>query len=256
VTGWLPGWQFAATGLLLPPLLLILAIPPACFAARRSRAAAWLGAGCALAVLAMATPLATDLLINSLEPRGARAAAEEPGAIVILGGDVAHGGGKHEPGPLTLERLRAGAALHRATGLPILVTGGVLGRGEPALARLMARSLREDFGVPVRWIEDRAGDTRDNATFAAELLRADGIDEALVVTHGWHMGRALGAFERLCFTAEPRPLRPASMLQWDIWSLAPRPDHLAESWLALREWAGRLVYAWRDGAPPPPCRRI
>jgi hypothetical protein len=27
----------------------------------------------------------------------------------------------------------------------------------------------------------------------------------------------------------------------------PRPDHLARSWFALREWAGLLVYRLRDG---------
>jgi uncharacterized SAM-binding protein YcdF (DUF218 family) len=256
VTGWLDGWQAALTGLLLPPFLLVLVIVPAAFAARRRRWAGGLAAGCALGVLALATPMASDLLAASLEPRGTAPEHGEPRAIVILGGDVAHGGAALEPGPLTLERLRAGAALHRATGLPILVTGGVLGRGEPPLATLMARSLREDFGVPVRWVEDRARDTRENAVFAAAMLRAEGIGETLLVTHGWHMGRALQAFARLCFAADARPLRTAPRNRWGAWSIAPRPDHLAESWFALREWAGRLVYAWRDGAPPPSCRRI
>jgi uncharacterized SAM-binding protein YcdF (DUF218 family) len=256
VTGWLDGWQVALTGLLLPPLLLVLAIVPTAFAARRWRGAAWLAAGLALGVLALATPLASDRLFASLEPTAAPSGPDKPRAIIILGGDVSHGGAIYEPGPLTLERLRAGAALHRATGLPILVTGGVLGPGEPSLAMLMARSLREDFGIPVRWIEDRARDTRENAIFATAALSAEGIGEALLVTHGWHMGRALQAFSRQCFAVDPRPLRPAPGHRWGVWSLAPRPDHLADSWFALREWAGRLVYAWRDGAPPASCRGI
>jgi len=256
VSGWLDGWQVALTGLLLPPFLLAMAVVPLAFAARRRRWAAWLAAGCALGLLALATPMASSLLIASLEPSAASPGPGEPRAIIILGGDVAHGRAGEEPGPLTLERLRAGAALHRATGLPLLVTGGVLSPGEPPLATLMARSLRQDFGVAARWVEERARDTRENAAYAAAALRAEGIGEALVVTHGWHMVRALEAFARLCFAADPAPLRAAPRIRWGAWSLAPRPDHLAESWFALREWAGRLVYAWRDGAPPSPCRRI
>ena len=47
------------------------------------------------------------------------------------------------PGFLTLDRLRAGAALHRRTGLPILVTGGSLQPDRPAIATVMADSLRD-----------------------------------------------------------------------------------------------------------------
>lgn len=253
--GWLDGWQFALTGVLLPPFLLVLAIVPAGFAARRWRWAAWLAAACALGVLALATPLVSSLLAASLEP-AATPPRGKARAIVILGGEVAHGGRGPEPGPLTLERLRAGAALHRASGLPILVTGGVLGPGEPPLALLMARSLREDFGVAVRWTEARARDTRENAAFASAILRADGIDEAMLVTHAWHMSRASQAFTRQCFAVDPAPLRLRSPFRWNTWSLVPRPDHLADSWFALREWAGRIVYAWRDGAPPATCREI
>jgi hypothetical protein len=33
--------------------------------------------------------------------------------------------------------------------------------------------------------------------------------------------------------------------------LVPRPDHLAMSWFALREWAGLLAYRLRDGPARP-----
>ncbi|WP_421994083.1 YdcF family protein [Roseococcus sp.] len=253
ISGWTSGLQGVLTGLLLPPMLLaVVALPTGLLAWRgRSRHDRnWSGlacAACALGLLLMATPLASDLLMASLERDVPRAEpAPGAGAIVILGGDVAHGL-TSEPGPLTLERLRFGAALHRATGLPILVTGGVLGQGQPAIATLMARSLADDFAVPVRWIEPRARDTRENVAFAAAMLREAGIQEALLVTHAWHMPRALDAFARLGFTVHARPLRRDGPVEWGAASLAPRPDHLTESWFALREWAGRLVYALRDG---------
>ena len=56
---------------------------------------------------------------------------QPPQAIVILGGDTLRGASQTpivHLGPLSLERVRAGALLARRTGLPILVTGGRLRR--------------------------------------------------------------------------------------------------------------------------------
>jgi uncharacterized SAM-binding protein YcdF (DUF218 family) len=241
--------QGLLTALLLPPLLLALAILAlGVMAARGWRGAGWLAAAAALAILALATPYAAGTLRAGLEaaiptpPPGPAA-----GAIVILGGDSIGAAGGATPGPLTLERLRAGAALHRATGLPILVTGGPVGAGQAPIAEIMARSLAEDFRVPVRWVEPAARDTRGNAERSAALLREAGVGAAHVVTHGWHMPRSLEAFARAGFPAHPAPL-PDQGPPTGIWTdFAPRPDFLAQSWFMLREWAGRLVYAWRDG---------
>ncbi|MBS7812024.1 YdcF family protein [Roseococcus pinisoli] len=234
--------------LLLPPLLLAGLILLCGLLAWRG--AAWAGllaAICALGLFAMATPLVAGLLIASLE-RGVpmNQPAGDATAIIILGGDVAHGRAGDEPGSLTLERLRAGAALHRATGLPILVTGGVLGPGEPPLATLMARSLKDDFLIPVRWVEPRARDTRDNALLSAAMLRESGMGAALLVTHSWHMARAMEAFGRAGFPVYARPVRIEDRPRGSWSDLAPRPDRMAESWFALREWLGRLVYMLRD----------
>lgn len=241
--------QWLLPAILLPPLgfaLLILAC--GLLAWRRVAWAGLVAAGGALGLFGLATPLAADLLVASLE-RGIamNAPADGAAAIVILGGDVAHGLGGDEVGPLTLERLRAGAALHRATDLPILVTGGILGPGEPPLATLMARSLRDDFGTPVRWIEPRARDTRDNALLSSAMLQESGIGAALLVTHSWHMRRAMGAFARNGFPVHARPVRVEGRPRSSWGDLVPRPERMTEVWFALREWLGLLVYALRDG---------
>jgi uncharacterized SAM-binding protein YcdF (DUF218 family) len=169
-----------------------------------------------------------------------------PGAIIILGAEVTHGLGGPSAGPLTLERLRAGAALHRATGLPLLVTGGVLAPGDPPIAVLMARSLAVDFSAPVRWIEPRAADTHENARFSTAMLAAEGIHAAHLVSQSWHLPRALEAFAREGFAALPAPVRRSLPPGLGAGQWLPRADNLAESWFALREWAGRIVYAIRD----------
>jgi uncharacterized SAM-binding protein YcdF (DUF218 family) len=172
--------------------------------------------------------------------------AGAPGAIIILAGEAAYTRGTPEVGPLTLERLRAGAALHRRTGLPLLVSGGPLRGGDPPIAALMAASLVADFGVAVGWVEDRSSDTRDNAVFSAAMMRREGIHAAWLVTHAWHMPRAQEAFGRADFTTLAAPVRLDRVPDGRLQDWLPRPDRLAQSWYALREWAGRIVYLIRD----------
>ncbi|MBI0537864.1 YdcF family protein [Roseomonas sp. KE2513] len=241
--------QAVLTALLLPPLLLVLlGMAGAGLASRGVRG------GLALALVAgfgqflFATPFVAGTLLASLDPAPEvpRAVAAAPGAIVVLGGDAARSGTGGDVGPLTLERLRAGAALQRRTGLPLLVTGGPNSPGLEPLAHSMARSLREDFGIRARWIEPAAGDTRDNAVLSSAILRPEGIGTVFLVTHGWHMGRAAAAFRRAGLATIPIPVRIDRAPDGRPTDWVPRPDHLAESWFAIREWAGRLVYALRD----------
>ncbi len=233
----------------LPPLLLVAIVVPLGLLGWRGRRRAALAAALSAGlVLLLATPLAARFLTAGLDHATPTPGdPPSPGAIVILGAEVARGVGGPDVGPLTLERLRAGAALHRRLGLPVLVAGGPVGRDGPPLAMLMAASLAADFGVTARWIESASRDTHDNARLSAAMLRADGITAAALVTHAWHMPRAMEAFARESFPVSPAPVRHLAGPEGRISDLVPRPDHLAMSWLALREWAGRLVYLVRDG---------
>lgn len=242
--------QAIATALLLPPLLCTLVALLG--GLRVTRCLPVTGAAIVtscLLLLLLATPFAAGHLRVSLES-DLPSPAGEPRAIVVLSGEVARAADHVEVGPLTLERMRAAAALHRRTGLPLLVTGGALGRGDPPIAALMARSFADDFGVPVRWVEAGALDTRDNADLSAALLRREGIDTVHLVTHAWHMRRALDAFARAGLEAVPAPVRRDRMPEGLATDWVPRPDQLYVSWLALREWAGILVYRLRDGSIP------
>jgi len=236
--------------LLLPPFGLVLAILAlAALVARRRRAVGFAIAACAAGILLLGTPAVGGMLAAWLDratpipPPG----TPEPAAIVVLGGEIARGAEGPEVGPLTLERLRAGAALHRRLHLPLLVTGGEQRPDEPTLAELMRRSLDADFGIAARWVEPAARDTAENAARSAALLRAEGIHSAWLVTHAWHMARAAEAFERNGITPFPAPVRASRDPAFGAGEWVPRPDRLAGSWYMLRECAGRLVYALRDG---------
>jgi uncharacterized SAM-binding protein YcdF (DUF218 family) len=222
----------------LPPVVLLLAALAGAVLAWRGRRAG--GAVAVLgiaATLLLATPMASGLLLASLEG-AVPAVLAAPGAIVILGAEARNGPGGSDVGPLTLERLRRGAALQRETGLPLLVTGGPPSPDTPPIAAAMRATLQQDFSVPVRWEEPAALNTGDNLHLAAAMLRQAGIGSAYLVTHAWHMPRAQLEAARAGLpvlpAAVPRPRRPDGRLaDW-----LPRADCLAMSWLALHEWGG------------------
>ncbi|HJU20814.1 MAG TPA: YdcF family protein [Stellaceae bacterium] len=194
-------------------------------------------------------PITAQLLIAPLEAGLPLAPPpdQNPGAIVILGGDVARGaGGAITVGGLTLERLRAGARLAKKSGLPILVSGGALRPGEPSVGQLMAQSLRQDFGVSAAWIEGASGDTWQNARFSEAILRRHHIASIYVVTQAWHMRRSLIAFAPLSVTvtAAPTQLDPLPSFAWD--DFVPQVKAWRMSYFALHEWIGCTYYELRE----------
>ena len=249
-------FRSAATLLLVPPAnLLLLAIVGFLLPRRWRGAGRWLtGIGLAgLLVLAMpAVPGVLYALLEDLPPpvAGQAAGLPPPAAIVILGGDVTRVGGAApytDIAALTLERLRAGAALYRTTHLPVLTSGGLVGRHGPPVARLMAQSLAQDFSVPTRWVEDGSASTWANAERSAAILQADGITSVFLVTHAWHMRRALLAFAATGLAVTPAPTPPeATGLSWG--DFIPRASAWQRSYYALHEWIGCAWYALRRRA--------
>lgn len=248
----------AAKSPVLKSTLEALVLPPVCFlylaivgllTRRRHPRGGRALAGISLAgLLLLSVPLVPNLLIVALEqdlpltpPPGVM-----PQAIVVLGGDLMRTKlpPYSLPGYLTLDRLRAAAALYRRTGLPILVSGGTVQTDRPPIARIMADSLRDDFQVPVTWVEDTSFDTWQNAAFSAAILKPRGIHSVYVVTQGWHMRRAMIAFRRtgLIATAVPTSLdTPFDSIPWDI---PPRAAAWLWSYYALHEWIGCAWYAF------------
>jgi uncharacterized SAM-binding protein YcdF (DUF218 family) len=150
----------------------------------------------------------------------------------------------------SLHRVRYGARLARASGLPILVSGGVvLGDPRPALADLMATTLREDYGITPRWIERQSRNTAENARYSAELLLADGIDRVAIVTDAIHQRRALQAFRHYGLIAVPAPTSffAASTGSTVLQDWLPSAAGLRLSYYALHEHLGRIYYRIRYG---------
>ncbi|MFT5051082.1 MAG: uncharacterized SAM-binding protein YcdF (DUF218 family) [Chlamydiales bacterium] len=189
-------------------------------------------------------------LLRSLQstPPLADPSALAPQAIVILSADAVSWApeyGTATVGRLTLERLRYGAHLARQTDLPLLVTGGASRPDVAPRAVLMQRVLEQEFGLPVRHVEGRSSDTLGNARESARLLRSDGIERVLLVTHAWHMPRALAAFRSTGLEVVPAPTAFRDWPQPGLAAFVPSARSLQESSWALHEWLGRAYYALR-----------
>ena len=192
-----------------------------------------LGSLYALSTSAVASALAWSLdAYPALAPGSDLRAAE---AIVVLG---AGRGGR------TLERLRYAASLHRRTRLPLLVTGGRRTPDTPTEGARMAQSLRNDFHVGVRFVENRSLNTAENAAYSAALLAAAGISRIVLVTHGTHMIRAVDAFEDQGLTVAPAPIRPGPVRRGLV-AFLPSVGALAGSVAAIHEYLGRVWYRLR-----------
>lgn len=241
--------QKAVALLILPPLgPLLLAVIGLLMRRRLPRLGgvlAWVGV---LTALALSHPLIVGALVRPLEDaavldqQGLRSAQ----AIVILGG------GKRRYAPeyggqtvsrLTLERVRYGARLARQTGLPVMVTGGALSEG-PAEAALMREALERDFDVPVRWTESASRNTRQNALYAAELLKQDGIRRVLLVSHAVHMWRAQAEFAAAGIETIAAPtafLSGPNSGDHVVSDYVPNAAAAYAGWLATHEWLGNLA---------------
>lgn len=247
--------------LILPPASLFLLIAVGLGVWRRWPRAGRIVAGTGLAALAFLSTIAgARLLVTPLErmtaplqaPEGAGAQA----IVVLAAGRLRHAPeyeGRDIPDYITLARLRYAAHLQRNTGLPVLVSGGNGASGvDPDVddraytkADEMAAALREDFGVPVRWIEGRSRDTGENAIYSAALLRPAGIRRILLVTDAMHMPRASATFARAGLDVVSAPTiffsnQPHKWLDW-----LPSAEGMRRSWYAVYELLGMAWYRLR-----------
>jgi uncharacterized SAM-binding protein YcdF (DUF218 family) len=193
-------------------------------------------------------PFFGGTLLVALEQGLTADATEKPGAIVILTADIDRFAGDDPgfaPGRLTLDRERAGSILFRRVQLPVLVTGGVLRAGDPPIAMVTAQSLRDDFQIPVRWTENRSRDTWENAEYSAAMLRANNISSIYLVTHAWHMRRALLAFHHFGIHVIPAPVQIDRYPDLSPADLMPSVRGWVVTYYAVHEWLGYVAYALR-----------
>jgi uncharacterized SAM-binding protein YcdF (DUF218 family) len=238
----------------LKKLMLALLLPPTgpllvtgiglLLARRRPRLGKFIAGSALLGLLVLSTPWAAGGLIGTLQwyPAVDAKQLHDRQAIVVLGGGSyrqAPEYGGDTIGYASLERLRYALYLKKRSGLPILATGGAPDGGR-AEAETMRDSAQDDFAGTLRWVETASFDTADNARLSAALLHREGITRIVLVSHAWHLPRAVARFEANGFNVLPAPTA-FSLAPTDASALLPSAAALAASSRALHEWLGILA---------------
>ena len=234
------------SALVVPPFsLILLALAGVLLSRRHPRSGRWLAGFALSCLLLMSIPAVSILLMQSLDPPPPISAEQlrHVQAIVILGGGVDDNApeyGTDTVGSATLQRLRYGAWLQKASGLPILVSGGAPFGSRPE-AEAMKETLEREFGAKVRWTEPHSRDTAENANLSAAMLWPAKITRIALVSHASHLPRAVRLFERQGLEVVAAPTG------YDTWPrsyaarILPSTGALHGSSTALREWIGIAV---------------
>ncbi|QND86160.1 DUF218 domain-containing protein [Chromobacterium vaccinii] len=245
-------WHSLLGALLLPPILNLLPIVAGAMLIRRWQHVGrlLLAFGVALTYL-LSIPQTAVWLAQGVEryPPIRPADLSAVDAIVVLGGGkrAAPEFGGNAPSGDTLARLRYAAYLARHSGKPVLATGGAPLGGEPE-GDVMARALRDDYGIRARWVEDKSDTTLDNARLSAAMLKADGATRVALVSQGWHLARAVPFFQRQGLQVLPAP---TGFIRYEgpaYRRYIPSGKAMEECHALLREYIGLLYYRMRPGA--------
>lgn len=208
--------------------------------------------GAALAILyGLSTRSAERVLMTAAERSAAHTqrAGVTYDAVVVLGGLV------REPSPTGRVELSEG--VDRLTA-----AFSVLSRGEARYAILAGGATRDGLGeaatmrdLLVSWgiarerliVDDRSLNTRDNAAISKEIASQRGFQTLLLITSAFHMLRSEECFRAVGLEVDKLPV---DYVGPSGHGLLPRAEHLRGSELAIREFAGRVVYRVMGYARP------
>jgi len=245
-------WELTAaiTLLLLPPgCLLLIAVAGLATVRRHPGLGRGLVALSFVALYVLSTQFVANELLRTLEPKFSNPLANRKGqAIVVLGGGKYFAAPEYESDTVsaeTLTRLRYTAHLYRATGKPVLVTGGAPEGSPTDEASAMKSVLELEFQVPVTWRERHSDSTLENARLSARILQAAGIRTIYLVTNAWHMPRAILAFEHAGVTVIPAPTRFATAFRLNAKDFLPKARALRDSSRFFHEIIGIAWYRLR-----------
>lgn len=240
----------------LPPGCLFLALLVGLLLVRRRPV---LGKSIILASLAtfyaLSTPAVGSWLLASLEadyavapvspydvPADVRAGV---GAIVVLSAGVRFvdpNRAIEQVNAMALERLLTGAALHRSTGLPVLVSGGTGKNNKNSNAELMRRTLNNAMNVQDVWLEENSTTTYENALFSADFLGKRGINKIFLVTQAWHMKRSQAVFQAAGLETVAVPTGFTTNGSYEIDDYLPSARALLNSYYGMHEKLGLIWY--------------
>ena len=146
----------------------------------------------------------------------------------------------------SLERLRYASRLSKVHQLPVMAVGGSVNEERQSEALLMKNVLATDFGVETSWIEEESKNTFENAKFAKKILKENSISKFLLVTHAYHMPKAMWCFEDVGLEpiAAPTVIYKRGLTVPEFKAYIPNASALRRTRQAVREHLGKLWYKY------------
>lgn len=187
-----------------------------------------------------------DFMIKSLEiypPLTMPIKSDKEQAIVVLsaGNKFAKEFNQIIDKPSSLERANYAAFLYKQTKLPILVSGGMANSQVISEAKSIANLLTDFFYINVKWLEEKSLNTYENAVYSTAILKENGIKHVFLITHAYHMSRAVSVFRQQNLAVTPAPTI-FTKRQKSISYYIPSVDALYKTKIALKEYIGMLWY--------------
>ena len=238
------------SSLILPPgLFVVLALLSGLWMIRRRIKYGFLNITLAGVIYFLSISPVADRLTSPLEKPWQIPRNVNGDVIVVLGGGVISGvtdfSGRGFPAGAALSRLVTAIRLHRATGAPIIISGGkVFTKGDAEAP--VAKRILMDLGMSADRIivEDQSRDTMENARFVKEICLRGNWRKPILVTSAVHMDRALRAFRKAGMKVNPYPVdfrvTPEPTYGWP--DFLPSASYLARSTFALHEYLGIVSY--------------
>ena len=188
-----------------------------------------------------------QILTHGLEERYMQPANDvKADVIAVLGGGTVSNVGSNNDGALSaigMNRLIAGARLHRAMNVPLIISGGTRYNDEVAEADV-AKQVLLDLGIPEQMIytDSEALNTKQNAENIVSLCRENGWQSVAVVTSALHTPRAMQNFAVAAggsgveVTAYPCDYLVSGEIQLSVFSFVPQAYALELTAMSLKEY--------------------
>ncbi|MEW9672590.1 YdcF family protein [Ammoniphilus sp. 3BR4] len=192
------------------------------------------------------TPFVGGLLVGSLERKYEPPSQVSGDVIVMLGGgatsDTPDVDGLGQLSGHAANRLLTTVRLHRQTGLPIILTGGIVFADSGSEAAIAKRQL-VSLGVETEKIivEGKSRNTEENAENVKSLMTERGYKHPVLVTSAFHMERSVRNFSKLGLEVQPYPTdylqNKTSMFYLNQFA----PTGAGLTYIALKEYLGIMA---------------
>ncbi|NUU61544.1 YdcF family protein [Paenibacillus agri] len=240
--------KFIYSFVLPPGLFVLLLLVPIIWLWKRERRASVFLLIVTLLFYLSSTSLVSDLFIRGLERQYAQPQAVQGDVIVVLGGGATLTtpdlNGKGNMLGSAANRLLTAVRLHKATGLPILFSGGQVFADSGNEANIAKRQLLA-LGVAESdiLVENRSLNTKQNAINTALILKEHGFEHPVLVTSAFHMPRAVVEFGQAGLSVQPFPTDYVSDSKFTFYpaKLSPNAGAVSITGLALKEYLGLFV---------------